>query len=173
MKFSDIPQIPKAYWACNFGWLYLEDQINGWMADWGVDLEPDFQRGHVWSDEQRTKYVEYVLQGGETARILVFNHPGWHAGETMGQPIQLLDGLQRLTSARMFLRNELKAFGLYRREFGGPPRRMNDADFIFRMLTLPTRADVLSFYLTMNGGGVVHSPAELARVRKLLEKEKK
>ena len=33
--------------------------------------------------------------------------------------------------------------------------------------------DVLSFYLTMNGGGVVHSPAELAQVRKLLEKEKK
>lgn len=41
------------------------------------------------------------------------------------------------------------------------------------MLDLSTRAEVLKLYLLLNSGGVVHSTEEIARVRKLLEREER
>lgn len=39
------------------------------------ELNPDFQRGHVWTDSQRTAYAEAFIRKA-TGRIL-FNCPGW------------------------------------------------------------------------------------------------
>jgi len=46
-------------------------------------------------------------------------------------------------------------------------------DFVFSMNTLRTKAEVLEWYLQLNSGGVVHTEAELKRVRKLLVRERK
>ena len=35
----------------------------------GLDLDPPFQRGHVWTDDQRSAYMEYILSGGYTGVI--------------------------------------------------------------------------------------------------------
>ena len=29
-----------------------------------LDLNPDFQRGHVWNYDQRVRYLEFIFQGG-------------------------------------------------------------------------------------------------------------
>ncbi|MCP4427239.1 MAG: hypothetical protein GY803_22350 [Chloroflexi bacterium] len=36
--------------------------------DMGVDISPDYQRGHVWTREQQTKYVEHILRNGISGR---------------------------------------------------------------------------------------------------------
>jgi hypothetical protein len=40
--------------------------------------------------------------------------------------------------------------------------------FKWRIYELPTRADVLRYYLAMNAGGTPHPAAEIERVRVLL-----
>lgn len=39
-----------------------------------MQLNPDFQRGHVWIENQQIKYIEYILRGGKTARVIYLNN---------------------------------------------------------------------------------------------------
>jgi hypothetical protein len=168
--FQTIPQFtPWGRYCVDIGWNYLESTLASWTEENALDLDPDFQRGHVWTTEQRSAFVEYVLRGGRVRLDILFNCPGWHVGE-MGQ-IVLVDGKQRLESVRMFLRNELRVFGYYRNEFAGV-LRITHASFKFYMNDLPTREDVLNWYLELNTGGTPHTEEEIEKVRHLLAKEK-
>jgi len=119
MKFSDIPQFPRAHYQVNVSWEYLEETVEWYLALElaPLDLNPDFQRAHVWTEAQQRAYVEYVLRGGEVGRTLTFNCPGW-MNDFRG-PYVIVDGKQRLEAARKFVRGELKVFGQTYAEFGG------------------------------------------------------
>lgn len=170
MKFREIPQFPKAYYNVSVEWEYLARHIKraSEMSDSPFVMEPDYQRGHVWSTKQRSAYVEYSLMGGESSQVITTNCPGW-MGNFEG-PYELVDGLQRLTSVLMFLDNKVKAFGCRYRDFEDR-LKMSGPSFQWKVMTLPSRKDVLKLYLLMNDGGVVHSSKEIARVRKLLGDE--
>jgi hypothetical protein len=139
----------------------------------GLDIDPDFQRGHVWNDVQRTRWVEYLLKGGKVHHALMANQPDW-MGTFQGEFV-LVDGKQRLTATYDFLTNKFPVFcGLY----GNPkgyfaedidPACLNNAHVPFAVNTLQTRKEVLAWYLELNEGAVAHTPEELARVKKLLE----
>ncbi len=80
-----------------------------------------------------------------------------------------VDGLQRLTAMRRFLRNEIKVFGAYYNEFDEIP---NSISLIFCVNNLKTRKEVLKWYLEMNTGGTVHTEEEIIKVKLMLENEK-
>lgn len=162
----------------NVGLGYIEETLNLLAGNTaGLELEPDFQRGHVWTTGQREKFVEYRLRGGRYGREIWFNHVGW--GQRIAGPpqhtIQIVDGLQRLTSIRMFMGDEIKAFGQKWSQWHPDDQRMikmgTDTGLIFHVNNLPTRAHVLRWYLDLNDGGTPHSPEEIARVKALLEEE--
>lgn len=169
MKFRDIKRFPHAAYRVDVGWNYLEEYVSDSIKNDGLDLNPDFQRAHVWSDDQRSKYVEYILQGGSSGRELYFNCPQWSRGIRRG-PYVIVDGKQRLQTVRMFLNNEIPAFGHFFGDYTDRPC-MITARFSWNIAELETRAEVLQWYLNFNAGGVVHTDVELARVRELLEKE--
>lgn len=104
--------------------------------------------------------------GGETSMAITTNCPGWPI-RCQG-PYEVVDGLQRITAVRKFLRNEIPAFGYLYHQF---ETRMpwSRWSFKWRVLALETWEEVLKLYLMINSGGVVHSPEEIARVRNLLE----
>jgi hypothetical protein len=168
MDINAIYQFPRSSYEVDVEWRRLESWVISHVSDEGLDLMPDFQRGHVWTSEQRSRYVEYILQGGEGGRMLSFNRSGWLGGGPDG-PYQILDGLQRLTAARMFMRGEVSAFGRAISEYTGYLRGF--VGFKWRIFELPTRRDILSYYLAMNAGGTPHSDQEIGRVRSLLEAE--
>lgn len=178
MNYADIPQFTRsASYGCDVSWQYL---VSDWLPQQledGLDMDPDFQRGHVWSEGQQRRYVEFVLRGGRTGREIQTNHPGWHHGPIDG-PYVLVDGKQRIEAVRRFMNNELDIFhdlhphgiGYFRDEFSGHLRHY--ASFHWSVNDLKTRAEVLQWYLDLNAGGVVHADAEIERVRALLEMEK-
>lgn len=90
----------------------------------------------------------------------------------------IVDGKQRLEAIRKFLRGELKAFGYYIQEFEDYKNKEGKIvlsykyELIFHINDLQTRKEVLQWYLDLNAGGVVHTPEELDKVRKLLEAER-
>lgn len=73
-KITSYKQIPK---FTNEG-VYHVDMSPAWLIKWiqeeettmGLELNPNFQRGHVWTREQQIAYVEYrlpeTLEGTET-----------------------------------------------------------------------------------------------------------
>ena len=167
MNFRDIPRFPRANYEVNVFWGHIERFLDG--QDPKIDLEPDFQRGHVWSMEQQIAFVEYGLMGGENSMIITTNCPGWIGVGSAG-PYQLVDGLQRITAVRQFVAGRIPAFGRRIDQYADRLGLLGPS-FRWRVCTLQARAEVLRLYLLMNAGGVVHSPEEIARVRGLLERE--
>ncbi|MGV2885919.1 DUF262 domain-containing protein [Paenibacillus taichungensis] len=166
MKFKDIPKFTSVNgYQINVFLHQLKRNIDEYLES-GLEMNPDFQRGHVWTEEQQIRYVEYFLRGGTSARIIYFNSPNILMGLL---PFVLVDGLQRLTALLRFLANEIKAFGFYYREFEG----RTDLNLIFVVNDLQTREEVLQWYIEMNSGGTVHSDEEIERVKMLLEEERR
>lgn len=171
MNSADIPQFPYGHYVVNVSWRYLESHLESWnIPPAPVDLNPDFQRAHVWTEEQQRRYVEFQMRGGRTARRIVFNCPGWNSD--WHGPFVIVDGKQRLEAVRKFMRNELAVFdGHKRSDFVDDIKGLN-INLEFEVNNLQTRAEVLQWYLDFNSGGVVHTEDELNRVRDLLAKEK-
>jgi hypothetical protein len=183
MKFKNIPQFTwGGSYAVDVPWTHLENWIADLSKDSPLELDPDFQRAHVWDDPKRAKYVEYCLRGGQASRSLWWNAKNWPMSGK--NPVQIVDGKQRLEAVRKFMRNELTVFMQLRRQtepdkdiktgwrysdFEGPL----GLNMTLRMHVnnLETRAEVLQWYLDLNEGGVVHTEEELFRVREMLAKE--
>lgn len=171
MRFKDIqPYIAPGSYQVNVDLPYFKIHMDRYF-EYGLQMNPDFQRGHVWTEAQQIAFMEYFLRGGESGRTIYFNHPGWRS-DYEGDFV-VVDGLQRLTAAMKLLNDEIRVFPtadhplghLYSEIEGRPNPSIN---FIFNVNCLRTRKEVLSWYLQMNSGGTPHTEDELNKVKKLL-----
>jgi len=170
IRANNIPElIPTGNYWINSHLEFLKDTIDRYVKEYGLNLNPDFQRHHVWTMEQRIRYVEFTLQGGKSNPIY-FNHENWmRSGK--GEMV-IVDGKQRLTSLLMFLNNEFQVlkeldtegFGFYAREFDFIPN-----DIVIAINDLPTREKVLLWYLQINKGNVAHTVEEIEKVENILK----
>jgi len=173
MRFADIPQFTRsAPYMVNVSLDYLSAHFTRYVVEYGLDVNPDFQRGYVWTPEQKTRFIEYMLRGGTSGLDLYINCPTFQSGR-MGPEFPeawcvLVDGKQRLDAALGFVNNEVPVFGgHYMRDFTDKPR-MTLCSFRWHVNDLKTRAECLQWYLDLNSGGTVHQPEELDKVRALL-----
>ncbi len=172
-----IRPLPNPRYTIDASFRYIEHQLNCYDKDWGgLNLDPDFQRGHVWSYEQRVAFMEGIFRGtvGDSQRIIQFNAPHWdddnHGGDLPNE-IQIVDGLQRLTTVRMFMAGELAIFGgLKACDLEGSHYAVNRPNYRlqFAIHNFANRADLLRYYLAINSGGTPHSTSEIERVKALL-----
>lgn len=170
--FNDIKRYREDGLQATIPWSYLKTCLNTQDEACGLDLQPDFQRHHVWNDEQqRTKYVEHILKGGRGAsrelRFNSFEHSDNYEGD---KKVVLVDGLQRLTAVLKFLNDEIPAFGHYYSEYEDNPRDMLVVFDVY-VNNLNSLEEVLEWYIDINDGGVAHTPEEIAKVKKQLEQE--
>jgi uncharacterized protein with ParB-like and HNH nuclease domain len=170
MKFRDIPKFTRCgSYEVNMSLKFLIKQIDQWIEEEGLQMIPDFQRGHVWTQEQQIKFIEYILRCGKSGRTLYFNNPSWHIPVTDGyNDFVCVDGLQRITAIRRFLNNEIPAFGILYLDYEGE-LDLVDHSMIVNVNDLKTRNEVLQWYIDMNDGGTPHTAAEIELVKKLME----
>ncbi len=165
-RFKDIPQLTS---IGSYAVDVSIEFIGTTLIKWYPNLNPDFQRGYVWTQNQKIAYVEYLLRGGTSGRDIYFNHPNWmtsYKGEMI-----IVDGKQRLDAVVLFLQNNIPAFGYtYDQYIDNIPSYIS---LKFHVNNLATRAEVLQWYIEMNSGGTVHTELELYRVKQLLELERK
>ena len=174
-SFRDIPQFtrPGGY-EVDYPLPHLVEWVEQSIREEGLQMDPDFQRGHVWTEKQQIDFIEFLLRGGRSGRVLYLNNPGWRIQVTNGayNDFVCVDGLQRYTAIRRFIQNEIQVFGSYYEEY------TDQLSFSLNTMrvninTLPTKAAVLQWYLEMNAGGTPHEESELSRVRALLAAEQK
>ena len=169
MRFKDIPKFTRVgSWQANMEWKYFIEWIDKNIKENNLQLNPDFQRGHVWTEEQQAAYIEFRLRGGTTGKLIYLNCQGW-MGDFRGDFV-CVDGLQRITAIQRFMNNEIKAFGAYYKDFEDKLPR--DLDMVVNVNNLKTRKEVLQWYIEMNNGGTPHTKEEINRVKALLETEK-
>lgn len=172
MRFEDIPTFTKSgTYEVDVPINYIERTLAWYKDDYDLDLDPDFQRGNVWTESQQIAYLEFFFRGEQTSRVIYFNCPSFGNNTFTDIPnMVIVDGKQRLTAFRRFLNNEIPIFNTFFNDFED---RLSATKFLlkFNINDLPYRKDVLQWYLDMNTGGTVHSRDEINRVKKLLENE--
>lgn len=171
MKIKDLPKYTQpSHYQVNVSWDALLEQLERWENKKTAHLEinPDFQRGHVWTEEQQIAYVEYKLANGPGADTIYFNGVGWMT--SFDGPFVCVDGLQRLTAVKAFLENKIQAYGYFIQEYEDV-YKLRGIDFIFKVNNLKTRKEVLTWYLEMNHRGTPHTEEDLDKVRKLVNEE--
>jgi hypothetical protein len=152
------------------------DRLVQERASSALDLLPDFQRGHVWTEAQQVAFVEYIVRGGR-APMLYFNCVGWM--HDYRGPFVIVDGLQRLTAMLKFWDDGLRVFANSPEGDDAAGYLRSELDpIIFKRINvrlcvnaLETRLEVLNWYLDMNAGGTPHTNAELQRVRQMIVSE--
>lgn len=146
-RYRDIPQfIQHGQYEVDVSPDRLIKNIDEFVVEHNLQLDPDFQRGHVWNAQQQMAFIEFFLRGGKTAKVVYLNFPSWKRNATTDyDDFVVVDGKQRLEAWRKFFNNEIKAFGAYAKDFTDSLRH--------------------------NSGGVVHTDEEIDRVKKLLKKE--
>ena len=171
-KFRDIPKLTRVgSYAVDYPLAYLAKEFDEFERDYNLQMLPDFQRGHVWTEQQQIAYLEFILRGGRSGKDIYLNSPSWHTSVEEGayNDFVIVDGLQRVTAIRRFINNEIKVFGSYYREYTDTLGL--DVTIRVHINDLPTKAAVLNWYLEMNSGGTPHANAEIQRVQKMLDKE--
>lgn len=173
MRFRDIPQFKNGDYQIDVAIEDIPDRLEQYKRDWGLELNPDFQRGHIWTREQQIAYMEFLLKGGKNARIIYFNCPNFKDNKEYDFPMQVIDGVQRLNAITSFLNDDFKVFDKY--FYSDFEDRLNywyDC-MIFNINDLKTRLEILEWYKGMNSGGTPHSKEEMNKIDKMIEEELK
>jgi hypothetical protein len=74
------------------------------ITEGDIDLQPDFQRGEVWSVTKQQRLIDTILRGWVIPPVLLVSNGS-------GQQQQVLDGQQRLASIRDFMLNQFAVDG--------------------------------------------------------------
>ncbi|MEX3983865.1 hypothetical protein AB4Y45_33310 [Paraburkholderia sp. EG287A] len=158
-------------------WVYLDTSVSEFAKGYGaVEMNPDFQRGHVWKSEQQRHYIENAMRGvvPTSGMTIQFNCRNFDSLSRVAEDsdlpdgLQCIDGLQRWTAVRGFLAGEVCPFGLSIEDLRGTdydPKRMIYSRFRLAVFSFQYKLEVLDHYLALNAGGTPHSDAELTRVR--------
>lgn len=166
MNFNEIKKFPHCNYHVDIEWGMLELHIKRSEAADGLNLNPEFQRVHRWTEQQQSKYCEYVLKGGLSGKEIYLNCPGWETGGKEG-PYVLIDGKQRIQAVRMFLKDKIKVFDHYYSQFSGR-LRTTTARFSWNVFALDCYDEVLEWYVEFNAGGTPHTPEELQIVKEMI-----
>lgn len=160
--------VPDCTYHVNVSLGHLLDSIN----QYGIDLDPDYQRGHVWTEEQEQKFVGALLENYKAIPPFWFN---WTSKEYHRDSSEIVDGKQRINSCIRWLKGEIHAvcpcgIEVEYRELDKVSLR-GLATYVtmnWNFVEL-SRKEVMQFYLRLNNGGTIHTPAELDKVRRLVE----
>jgi hypothetical protein len=136
----------------------------------GLDLNPDYQRGHVWTMEDKVKLIDSIFKGVDIGKF-VFIRRDYGTDEHL---YEILDGKQRLTAIMEFREDRFRYNGLLYSELH--PHDQSHIEF-YSIATAdvsnPTKEQIYNYFLKLNTGGKPMDVAQLEKVAKLLEEEKK
>ena len=137
-----------------------------------MTLDVDYQRGHVWTQEQQAKFIGHLLEGGDAPRIIV------NSGEDGNlATAEILDGKQRITAAIEWQDSRVPALLYDEREVWAADLEKYWQVACRTLIGMKyamvrcSRVDALELYVRLNRGGTPHTDEEIQRVKDLLQQE--
>lgn len=93
--------------SLNTGDRQIGELANSFRSDFGIEMNPPYQRGRVWSGDQKVALVRSWMTGVPTGVVILNDRatPGWEAANNISSyddtaPVYAcIDGQQRLTTA--------------------------------------------------------------------------
>lgn len=115
------------------------------------ETNPVWQRGHVWTEKQQVRFIEFILRQGKV--------PSLKFNTSDAVKWVLVDGKQRLSAIRLFNENKIKVFGGFTLENIKYIHESCRVSFLFN--DLKTNKEVVDWYIQMNENSVAHTDAEI------------
>ena len=135
----------------------------------GVDMNPSYQRGYVWSYSDKIAFIESVFMELELGRF-IFRDISFN---DIDEPCtEIVDGKQRLQAILDFREGRLSYRGRYYRDMNTSDiRRFNNVTVSYCTLHEDiTDKEVLEIFLRVNTHGVAMEESHLETVREQLAK---
>ncbi|PRQ06574.1 GmrSD restriction endonuclease domain-containing protein [Enhygromyxa salina] len=148
-------------------------QVVDMIEEKDIDIAPDFQRLYVWKDRQKWSLIESILLG--------IPLPTFYFNEDKDGKMQVVDGVQRLTTIYDFVRGEKFALGAvdYLNDLRNSTfdqlgatfkRRMNNTQLVVHVIDPQTPYRVkFDIFRRINTGG---SPLSSQEIRHCMSRER-
>ena len=165
LSWNHFEKVRTARYRINMSWSYLF----GWIEEHECNLDPSWQRFHVWNTYQQRRYIEWCLKGGASGREFYFNDPDWFKGER-GKMV-LVDGKQRIRAIERFMHDELEVFGgVKRSNFKKRLGMQSCCGCLINVNDFKKESEVIQWYIDNNSGGSAHTEDEIVKAKVLLKK---
>lgn len=133
----------------------------------GIDMEPDYQRGLVWEEKNKIALLDSMFKGIDIGKFVFITK----ASENTNEPFyEILDGKQRLNALLDFFNDEFKYQGYYFSQLCPPDQRYLNRYIISVAQTEEPLSDKekYEYFLSLNIGGIPQSEEQIKKVKKLL-----
>ena len=154
---------PKQY-RLNYSQRYLTD-IFSKAYTFGLDLNPEYQRGNVWEMGDKIKLLDSIFNTIDIGKFVFIRLP-----TKSGCPgYEVLDGKQRVTTILDFYENRFKYNGLFFNELSRiDQHHFKNYTISSASLDNPSLQEKLEYFLRLNTGGKLVDQKHLDRIEKTL-----
>ena len=140
-------------------------------AEGEYDFDPDYQRGLVWTKEQKQAFIKALMIGKAEIQPIFIRNPKKREGG-----LEVLDGKQRLTTILEYVRGEFEVEGFYYKDlnssdiqiFNYTPMVYTEIKYYDNKvgLTMMPTEQKIELFLQVNGYGQHVSDEHLEKIRK-------
>lgn len=136
----------------------------------GVDMNPYYQRGYVWEQEDKELLIDSIFSNIRIGE-LVFAKRDYEARQSSGNLFEILDGKQRLDAIRGYYENRYPYQGYYFNDLSSHDRHVFlDRTIPVADLIRPDEETILRCFLMLNRTGKRMDAAHLSAVEVMLTK---
>jgi hypothetical protein len=146
--------------------------VLNYYYDFGIDMNPIYQRGNVWTMEDKVSLINSIFNNIDIGKMVIVNLP-FKTGKNFSY--EVLDGKQRINAIMEYYENRYAYKGKTFYELH--PR--DQGHFTFYRVSLARTENPMTdeqkykYFLKLNVGGRAQDPAHLEYVKKLYENTKK
>lgn len=137
----------------------------------GINYSPNYQRGLVWSQENKERLIESLMSGLDIGKFIFIELP--FDSENPDSPqLEILDGKQRLTTLVEFFENKITYKGLKYRELNPKDKGWLNRQLVSVAIGRSedwTENQKINYFLKVNFEGVPQSREHFDYVKSLLK----
>jgi hypothetical protein len=149
----------------NFMQQEIDSLVRTYIISFGVDFNPSYQRGLVWSNEDEEKLIESIF-----ARVDIGKFVFIHLGYSSDIMYEVLDGKQRLTTLYRYFTDEFKYKGYYYSELPLKYKHIFGGTAVAVAVTNKEslkEEDILNYFLRLNTTG---KPMDIEHLNKIRDR---
>lgn len=146
---------------------YLDALLNTYYG-MGIDMSPDYQRGYVWSQEDKELLIDSVFNNIDIGKFVLI-HLDYDEYVERGKSYEILDGKQRLSTLIEFYENRFSYKGKYYNDLSYKDKRtFNHLAVSVANVNEVDKKTVLKYFLMLNRTGRSMDKTHLEKIEQML-----
>jgi len=155
----------------NYSQRQLDSILYLLYKDTGLDMNPKYQRGNVWSQEQKVALIDSIFRNVDIGKFTIIRR---RFREDLEHYYEVLDGKQRITAIAEFFEGRFEYRGKKFYDLH-PLDQIHFKNYAISYAEIEPLTDEQKYryFLKLNTTGQPHDEEHLEKVRKMWEEEKR